>query len=78
MDNCVLPEENLDCKRSNYAFDSAPSILMMVFQFVKENSAIHRKITETLMALKEDVTKDLLCVIGNKLDVIYFLCFWQV
>ena len=66
MDNCVLPEENLDFKRSNYAFDSAPSILMMVFQFVKDNSAIHRKITETLMALKEDVTKDLLCVIGKK------------
>ena len=30
---------------------------MMVFQFVKDNSAIHRKITETLMSLKEDVTK---------------------
>ena len=55
VDNCVLSEDVGDFKRSNYAFDSAPSILMMVFQFVKDNSAIHRKITETLMALKEDV-----------------------
>ena len=43
--------------RSNYASNSASAILMMVFQFVTDNSAIHRKITECLMALKDDLAK---------------------
>lgn len=30
---------------------------MMVFQFVKDNSAIHRKITECLMDHKDDLSK---------------------
>jgi hypothetical protein len=52
-------------KRSNYASNSASAILMIVFQFVKDNSAIHRKITECLMSLKEDISKDLLCVVAH-------------
>ena len=43
--------------RSNYASNSASAILMMVFQFVTDNSAIHRKVTECLMALKDDLAK---------------------
>ena len=42
---------------SNYASYSASAILMMVFQFVTDNSAIHRKVTECLMALKDDLAK---------------------
>ena len=43
--------------RSSYASNSASAILMMVFQFVTDNSAIHRKVTECLMALKDDLAK---------------------
>ena len=38
---------------------------MMVFQFVKDNSAIHRKITECLMSQKDDLLKDILCVVAH-------------
>ena len=45
-DNCVLPSDtemaNLDYKRDNYASNSTAAILMMVYQFAKDNSAIHR------------------------------------
>ena len=48
-DNCVLPSDtemaNLDYKRDNYASNSTAAILMMVYQFAKDNSAIHRYIT---------------------------------
>ncbi len=47
-------------RKVNYASNSASAILMMVFQFVKDNSAIHRKITECLMDHKDDLSK------GNK------------
>ena len=63
-DNCVLNDE-IDLKRDSYASNSTAAILMMVFQFAKDNSSIHRKITECFMALKEDVTKDLLCVAAH-------------
>ena len=43
--------------RSSYASYSASAILMMVFQFVTDNSAIQRKVTECLMALKDDLVK---------------------
>ncbi len=66
IDNCVLPEEASEfLKRNNYAANSSSAILMMVFQFVKDNSAIHRKITECLMGLKEDIAKDMLCVTAH-------------
>ena len=51
--------------RTNYAFNSGAAILMMVFQFVKDNSAIHRKITECLMSQKDDLLKDMLCVVAH-------------
>ncbi|CAB4070119.1 UNC79 [Lepeophtheirus salmonis] len=52
-------------KRENYASNSAAAIMMMVFQFVKDDTTVHRKITECFMALKEDLVKDLLCVIAH-------------
>ena len=54
-------------RKVNYASNSASAILMMVFQFVKDNSAIHRKITECLMDHKDDLSK------GNEVFYI-FLC----
>ena len=36
-----------------------------IFQFVKENSAVHRKITECLMSQKDDLLKDMLCVVAH-------------
>ena len=63
-DNFVLPDDG-EIRRENYASNSASAILMMVFQFVKDNSAVHRKITECLMSLKEDLAKDILCVIAH-------------
>jgi len=41
----------------NYASNSAAAILMMVFQYVKDNLALHRKITECLMDHKYDLSK---------------------
>ena len=37
----------------------------VIFQFVKENSAVHRKITECLMSQKDDLLKDMLCVVAH-------------
>ena len=51
--------------RNNYATNSAAAILMMVFQFVRDNTAIHRKVMESFMALKEDLAKNVLCVIAH-------------
>jgi hypothetical protein len=51
--------------RENYSSKSAAAILMMIFQFAKDNTAIHRQITESLMAVKEDLVKDLLCVVAH-------------
>ena len=51
--------------KDNYSSKSAAAILMMVYQFVKENTAIQRQITESLMAVKEDLIKDLLCVVAH-------------
>lgn len=62
-DNLPLSDDPMETNRDNYASKSASAILMMVFQYVKENTAIHRQITESLMAVKEDLVKDLLC--GN-------------
>ena len=39
--------------------------LCRIFQFVKENSAVHRKITECLMSQKDDLLKDMLCVVAH-------------
>lgn len=49
----------------NYATKSTSAILMMVFQSSKENTAIHRQIMEAFMGVKEDLVKDLLCVIAH-------------
>ena len=64
LDNCPMEDVN-NAKKGNYASNSTAAILMMVYQFAKDNSAIHRKITECIMSLKEDVAKDLLCVIAH-------------
>nr|XP_040575380.1 protein unc-79 homolog [Lepeophtheirus salmonis] len=64
-DNFVLPKDGEPVERENYASNSAAAIMMMVFQFVKDDTTIHRKITECFMALKEDLVKDLLCVIAH-------------
>ena len=60
MTNGILGIPDSSFSRSNYASYSASAILMMVFQFVTDNSAIHRKVTECLMALKDDLSKVLL------------------
>ena len=40
-DNLPLTDD-LDLGRDNYASRSAAAVLMMVFQFAKDNTAIHR------------------------------------
>ena len=62
---CIFPDSSdgitsasgVSFRKVNYASNSASAILMMVFQFVKDNSAIHRKITECLADHKDDLTK---------------------
>ena len=63
-DNLPLSDDS-DINKENYASKSSAAILMMVFQFAKDNTAIHRQITEALMAVKEDLVKDLLCVVAH-------------
>uniref|UniRef100_A0A0P4WEN1 Protein unc-79 homolog n=3 Tax=Scylla olivacea TaxID=85551 RepID=A0A0P4WEN1_SCYOL len=50
-------------EEENYATASVPAVLMMVFQYT-DNSAYHCELLESLMALKPDIVKDLLCVIA--------------
>ncbi|XP_050714372.1 protein unc-79 homolog isoform X4 [Eriocheir sinensis] len=50
-------------EEENYATGSVPAVLMMVFQYT-DNSAYHCELLETLMALKPDIVKDLLCVVA--------------
>lgn len=63
-DNLPLTDD-IDLERDNYASRSAAAVLILVFQFAKENTAIHRQITEALMGVKEDLVKDLLCVVAH-------------
>ena len=53
----ITSASGVSLRKVNYASNSASAILMMVFQFVKDNSAIHRKITECLADHKDDLTK---------------------
>ena len=70
---CIFPDSSdgitsasgVSLRKVNYASNSASAILMMVFQFVKDNSAIHRKITECLADHKDDLTKG---IIKEQLD----------
>ncbi len=41
-DNLPLSDEGESSNRDNYASKSASAILMMVFQFSKDNTAIHK------------------------------------
>ena len=63
-DNFPL-SDSVVINKENYATKSAAAILMMVFQYSKDNTAIHRQIMEALMNVKEDLVKDLLCVIAH-------------
>eukprot|EP00094_Tigriopus_californicus_P000131 TCALIF_00127-PA protein Name:"Similar to UNC79 Protein unc-79 homolog (Homo sapiens)" AED:0.02 eAED:0.04 QI:0/0/0/0.66/0.5/0.33/3/0/2591 len=63
-DNVPLTHD-MDADLENYASKSAGAILLMVFQYAKDNTALHRQITEALMTVKEDLVKDLFLVIAH-------------
>ncbi|XP_066975472.1 protein unc-79 homolog isoform X11 [Macrobrachium rosenbergii] len=50
-------------EEENYAAASVPAVLMMIFQYT-DNSSHHCQLLESLMSLKSDIVKDLLCVIA--------------
>ncbi|XP_068237998.1 protein unc-79 homolog isoform X5 [Palaemon carinicauda] len=56
----AIPSEG---EEENYAAASVPAVLMMIFQYT-DNSSHHCQLLESLMALKSDIVKDLLCVIA--------------
>ncbi|XP_064117132.1 protein unc-79 homolog isoform X3 [Macrobrachium nipponense] len=50
-------------EEENYAAASVPAVLMMIFQYT-DNSSHHCQLLESLMSLKCDIVKDVVCVIA--------------
>lgn len=62
----ILPftvTRSLDDEQENYASQSVPAVLMMVFQY-SDDMSYHCQVLECLMTMKANLVKDMLCVMA--------------